>query len=218
MFDVEHIILSGGLLIVGLIVFSESGLLVGFFLPGDSLLIAAGFLAGQGHLPIAALVATVVIAAIVGYEVGYEIGKKAGPRVFTRKEGVLFKAEYVERANDFFEKYGAATIVLARFVPIVRTVVSTVAGVGSMDRRKYTTYNIIGALLWGAGLCLLGYWLGGLIPDFDKFLVPAVILATVGSFAFAFWHVAKNAETRRQLRIELKEELGSLFRRKGSRK
>ena len=144
-----------------LVVFIESGLLVGFFLPGDSLLFTAGLLINtQDVLPLWLVLLTVPLAAIAGDQVGYLIGKKAGPHVFNKPDSRFFQQEYVDKAYEYFEKYGARTIVLARFVPIVRTFAPVVAGVSKMRYRTFVTYNVIGGILWGAGVVLLGYFLG----------------------------------------------------------
>ena len=154
----------GGLIVLAIIVFAESGLLIGFFLPGDSLLFFAGFLASDagGHnlpaLPWVAL--TSAVAAIVGDQVGYLIGSKFGPALFKREKSRFFNPEYVDKAEAFFAKHGSKTIVLARFVPIVRTFVPTVAGASRMNYRTFITYNVIGGVLWGAGVTTLGYFLG----------------------------------------------------------
>lgn len=154
----------GGLVVLGLIVFAESGLLVGFFLPGDSLLFFAGFLsssAGGSVLPALPLVAAVcVVAAIVGDQVGYFIGNKFGRALFERPRGRFFNPANVGRAEMFFDRHGSKTIVLARFVPIVRTFVPTVAGVSRMHYRTFVTYNVVGGLLWGTGVTTLGFFLG----------------------------------------------------------
>lgn len=155
---------SGGLVVLGAIVFAESGLLAGFFLPGDSLLFFAGFLsseAGGEHLPALPWVAlTCVVAAIVGDQVGYMIGTKLGPALFKRDESRFFHPQNVAKAEAFFAKHGSKTIILARFVPIVRTFVPTVAGASKMHYRTFVTYNVIGGILWGAGVTSLGYFLG----------------------------------------------------------
>jgi membrane-associated protein len=134
MINVDSILQGGGLLAVALIIFAECGLLLGFFLPGDTLLIAAGVFAAQGKLPIALLLPIVAIAAIAGYQVGYLIGERAGPRVFKRKDGLLFREEYVDRAQDFFTRHGGKAILLARFIAVVRTFVPLVAGIGIIQR------------------------------------------------------------------------------------
>ena len=154
-------LVGAGLLVLLLVVFVESGLLVGFFLPGDSLLFTAGLLINtQDVLPLWLVLVTVPLAAIAGDQVGYLIGKKAGPHVFNRPDSRFFQQEYVDKSYAFFEKYGARTIVLARFVPIVRTFAPVVAGVSRMRYRTFVTYNVIGGVLWGVGVTLLGYFLG----------------------------------------------------------
>ena len=154
-------LVSAGLLVLLLVVFVESGLLVGFFLPGDSLLFTAGLLINtQDVLPLWLVLLTVPLAAIAGDQVGYLIGRTAGPHVFNRPDSRFFQQEYVDKSYAYFEKYGARTIVLARFVPIVRTFAPVVAGVSRMRYRTFVTYNILGGVLWGAGVVLLGYFLG----------------------------------------------------------
>lgn len=160
--DPDFLISSFGMLGILAIVFAESGLLIGFFLPGDSLLFTAGLLVADGrYLPSLWVVIPLIgLAAFLGDQTGYLIGRRAGPAIFTREESRLFNPAYVERAHDFFQRYGARTVVLARFVPIVRTFVPTMAGASRMDYRVFLAYNLVGALLWGAGVTLLGYWLG----------------------------------------------------------
>jgi len=177
----ESLLTSGGLIVLAAIVFAESGLLVGFFLPGDSLLFIAGFLAspaGNNVLPNVVVVMLVAAAmAILGDQVGYLIGKKLGPSVFARPKSRLFNPEHVTRANGFFLKYGSRTIVLARFVPVIRTFAPVVAGVGEMEYKTFVRYNVIGGLAWGAGIPLLGFFLGKI--DFVKNNIEAAILAIV---------------------------------------
>ena len=164
MLDAQHWLSSGGIAVLAAVVFAESGLLLGFFLPGDALLFIAGFLASAagGHLlpalPITAFV--VFIAAAAGDQVGYLIGRRVGPSLFTRPKSRLFDPAHVRRADDFFERRGPAAIVIARFVPIVRTFVPVIAGVGSMHYRRFVTYNLMGALAWGVGITTLGFYLG----------------------------------------------------------
>jgi len=198
MLDVTHLIESGGLLLIGFIIFAESGLLVGFFLPGDTLLFTAGFFAAQGKLTLAALLAVVILAAIIGNEVGYEIGKRTGKRIFKKKDGILFREEYVERAENFYEKHGGKTIILARFIPVVRTFSAVVAGVGSMSRIRFFIYNVAGAILWCTSVTLLGYWLGSKIPNIDKYLLPIIILAMLFSFSPTFYHFIKQMREKKQ--------------------
>jgi len=199
MFDVTNIIESGGLLIIGLIVFAESGLLVGFFLPGDTLLFTAGFFAAQGQLPLGWLILTVITAAIIGDNVGYEIGKHTGKRIFTKDDGILFRKEHVTRAQKFYQVHGGKTIILARFVPIVRTFAPVVAGVGNMPHRRFFFFNVVGAVVWGASIILLGYWLGTKIPHIDRYLMPIIALAMAFTFAPAIYHLVKDPKIRQKL-------------------
>lgn len=160
---------------IWLIIFAETGLLIGFFLPGDSLLFTAGLLAGQGKLDIWLLLPGVFIAAFVGDQVGYTFGEKLGPRLFNKPDSRFFKQEYVTHTRNFFNKHGSKTIIIARFVPIVRTFAPVLAGVGEMDRKTFVIYNVIGAFLWAVGLTMLGYILGDVIGEsVDKYLLPII--------------------------------------------
>ena len=163
--DSQYLLNTFGLIGLLLIIFAETGLLVGFFLPGDSLLftaglVAAGGLAGVSLAPLWVLLIVLPLVAIAGNLVGYWIGYRAGPAVFNRPNSRLFKAEYVEQAHGFFEKYGPRTILLARFVPIVRTFATVMAGASRMNFRVFVTYSVIGGVIWAAGVTALGYWLG----------------------------------------------------------
>jgi membrane-associated protein len=173
------------------IIFAETGLLVGFFLPGDSLLVIAGGLAAQGHLNLAAVVLGCTVAAIAGAETGYFIGAKAGPALFNRPKSRLFKPEHVERAQHYFEKYGNRTIVVARFIPIVRTFANPVAGVSRMDVRTFTIYNMIGGVVWASGLTLGGYWFGNKIKD--VYLIPGVIILSLIPIGVEFFRHRRAA-------------------------
>ena len=173
----------GGLIVLAIIVFAESGLLVGFFLPGDSLLFFAGFLAsdaGGHHLPALPWVAlTCAVAAFAGDQVGYLIGSKVGPALFKREKSRFFNPEYVDKAEAFFAKHGSKTIVLARFVPIVRTFVPTVAGASRMRYRTFVSYSVIGGLLWGAGVPTLGYFLGEIDAVKNNIELAAVVIVAI---------------------------------------
>jgi membrane-associated protein len=163
-----------------LIVFAETGLLIGFFLPGDSLLFTAGLLASQGDLNIGVILVGCFLAAVIGDQVGYTIGHRAGPALFRRPDSRIFKQKYVDRTKEFFDKHGPKTILLARFVPIVRTFAPVLAGVGEMDRRTFTTYNVVGGLVWGVGVTLAGYLLSEVIgDDIDRFLLPIIAVIIV---------------------------------------
>ena len=187
------------LVVVCFIVFAETGLLVGFLLPGDTLLVISGLLSHpQASAPNGIFgvnvwwVATLIgVAAFIGGEVGYYIGHKAGPSIFERKESGLFSVKNVERTNAFFDRFGGLTIILARFVPIVRTFAPVAAGVGHMHKGKYTLYNLIGALLWGFGLTMFGYLIGFIPPvaAFVEEYIDLILLAAVGGTAvITLWH------------------------------
>ncbi len=212
--DPETLILNFGpfaLLGVCLIVFAETGLLVGFLLPGDTLLIITGLLTfygmneaqGQGLGDIWWVCLAIGFAAFLGGEVGYLIGHKAGPKVFERKESGVFSRRNVERTNAFFTRFGGIAIILARFVPIVRTFAPVAAGVGHMNYRKYTLYNLIGALIWGVGLTFVGYLLGympvigPLVRDYiDLILLAAIVLTVIPT---VFHYLQSSRKAKRQL-------------------
>jgi membrane-associated protein len=182
--DPTHLINSYGTLGILAIIFAESGLFFGFFLPGDSLLVTAGLLAAthessKVHLNLAVLLVCVPIAAILGDQVGYWFGDRAGPSLFRRPESRFFKPEYLARANEFLEERGARMIVLARFIPAVRTFTPIAAGASRMRYRVFVPFNIIGGVLWGVGVTLAGYTLGSRVKHIDRYLVP-VILVVIG--------------------------------------
>lgn len=161
------------------IVFCETGLLAGFFLPGDSLLVTAGLVASQGKLDIVTLNLLLMTAAILGDSVGYAIGYYAGPKIFHKEDSFFFRKDHIRRTHEFFEKYGGKTIILARFVPIVRTFAPTVAGVGKMSYGKFLSYNIFGGIGWVASMTLAGYFLGRSVPNIEKHMhiVVGVVIA-----------------------------------------
>ena len=163
-----------------LIIFAETGLLIGFFLPGDSLLFTGGILASQGNLNIAVIALGCFLAAVIGDQVGYTIGHRAGPPLFRRPDSRIFKQRYVDRTKEFFDKHGPKTILLARFVPVVRTFAPVLAGVGKMNRRTFTTYNVVGGFVWAVGVTVAGYILGSVIgSDIDKYLLPIIAVIVV---------------------------------------
>ncbi|MFN8184499.1 MAG: VTT domain-containing protein [Candidatus Nanopelagicales bacterium] len=184
--DPENILTwLGPLALIGviLIIFAECGLLIGFFLPGDSLLFITGLFIAQGYIdtPIWLAALLLALAAVIGNATGYWIGYKAGPRLFSRPDSRFFKKEYVDKTHQFFERYGPRAVVLARFVPIVRTFITAMAGVGRMDFRVYMTYSAIGGLLWGAGVTYLGYLLGNVpfVKDHIELILIGVVAVSV---------------------------------------
>lgn len=199
MFSIEHIIQSGGILLIGAIVFAESGLLVGFFLPGDTLLFGAGLFASQGKISLPLVIAVIIGAAIAGDNVGFTIGQKAGPRIFRKKDGLLFRQEYLEKARVFYEKHGGKVVLFARFVPIVRTFAPVVTGASDMSRKKFVGYDIIGATIWGAGVTLLGYWFGSKIPGLSKYFEFVILGVVFVSLGGSVLHILKDPKTRKLL-------------------
>jgi len=179
----EHLIATFGLIGLLVIVFAECGLLIGFFLPGDSLLFTAGLLVSTGVLsaPLWLVVVLLVVAAILGNECGYIIGAKSGPAIFRRPDSRFFRKEYVDRAHTFFDRYGGRAIVLGRFIPVIRTFITVMAGVARMPHRVYLTYNVIGALLWAGGVTVLGYFLGKIafVRDHVEPILLGVVVVSV---------------------------------------
>jgi membrane-associated protein len=180
--DPINIIKTGSYLGIAAVIFAESGLLIGILFPGDSLLFAAGLLSGTGVLAFFPLVVLVTLAAILGDSVGYWFGKNVGTNFFNKKDSLLFKQEYLKRTQVFYTKYGGRAVVLARFVPIVRTIVPILAGIGSMKYSTFLSYNILGGILWGVGVTSLGFSLGKIIPNGEDYILPISIAIIVISF------------------------------------
>jgi len=176
--DVQQLVRLGGYVGLTAIIFAETGLLVGFFLPGDSLLVTAGLLSTQPQfgLNMWLLGAMLTVAAIVGNTVGYAIGWVSGPKLFKRDDSLLFKKKHLIRAHEFFEKHGGKALVIARFMPIVRTFVPVVAGLGRMSLRAYTAYNVLGAVLWIWSMLFIGYFLGRLIPGVENHITKVILV------------------------------------------
>ena len=172
--DPKHLLEAFGTIGLFVIVFAESGILAGFFLPGDSLLFTAGLLASQGVLNLPLITVGCFVAAVAGDQVGFLIGRRAGPALFRRPDSRFFHKKNVERAQAYFAEHGPRTVVLARFIPVVRTFTPVVAGVGQMEYRTFVTYNVVGGFLWAVGLTVLGYVLGESIPDIDRYLLPVI--------------------------------------------
>jgi len=193
-FDLVVIIKSVGYIGLFAIIFAESGLFIGFFLPGDSLLFTAGFLASHGFLNIWILSLLTFLAAVLGDNFGYAFGRRVGPAIFRREDSWLFHKDHLERAKVFYEKHGAKTLVLARFLPIVRTFAPILAGVGKMHYPAFFFYNILGGFLWAVGMAGLGYFLGATIPGVDKYLIPIILAIIVLSAMPTLVHIIKNRE------------------------
>ncbi|MDQ1514788.1 MAG: rane-associated protein [Actinomycetota bacterium] len=192
----KHLIETFGTIGLIVTIFAESSLI--FFLPGDTLLFTAGLLASQGKLNIAVVLLGSFAAAVAGNQVAYVVGNRLGPSLF-KPGSRLFKAEYVARANEYFDKFGSRTIVLARFIPAVRTFAPILAGIGTMRYRTFATYNVVGALLWAIGVTLLGYTLGKTVHGIDKYLLPVIIVIAALSaipVVIEFRRSRKNREPR----------------------
>lgn len=205
-FDLKELIQSAGYLGIFAIVFAESGLLVGMFLPGDSLLFTAGFLASQNILSLPILLVITFVAALTGDSVGYSTGKRYGHRIFKKQDSIFFNQDYIVKAEKFYETHGGKAIILARFIPIVRTIAPILAGVGKMSYRKFFFFNVIGAFLWVVGLTALGYFLGKSIPDIDKYLLPVIVLILVISILPSVVHILKDHEQRAKIKAMLKKK------------
>ena len=199
-FDLPQLIKSLGYFGVWAIVFAESGLLIGFFLPGDSLLFTAGFIASQGYLNIAVLIFGSFVCAVLGDNVGYATGYRFGRRLFQKEDNWLFHKKNLVKTQSFYEKHGKKALVLARFMPIVRTFAPIVAGIGSMHYRTFMAYNLIGGLLWTLGITLLGFSLGKTIPaeQVDKYLLPIILAIIILSIVPSIIHLIQENRSNRQ--------------------
>lgn len=198
-FDLLKILPAIGYLGIFAIIFAESGLLIGFFLPGDSLLFTSGFLASQNIYDIKILTLLCFVGAVLGDSVGYTFGHRIGRKLFHRSNSIFFHKDHLVRAEKFYEKYGKKTIVLARFMPVVRTFAPIVAGIGKMEYKTFLFYNVIGGLLWAVGLTLGGYYLGKSIPNVDHYLTPIVIAIIILSILPQTIHVLKNPSHRDEI-------------------
>lgn len=205
---------------VALVVFAESGLLIGFFLPGDSLLFTTGFLISAGFLNINIHLAVLIlfIAAVAGDSVGYTFGRKLGPRLFRKKDARFFKQEYIQQAQTFYEKHGGKTIIIARFIPIVRTFAPIVAGASDMNYRRFLAFNVIGALLWAAGVTYAGFILGGIFEragiEIDTILLPIIIVIILVSVLPPAIHILKVKKNRDAIWDGTKRQFKTVFGRK----
>ncbi|MDL2363208.1 MAG: DedA family protein [Patescibacteria group bacterium] len=195
--DVSHIIKTGGLLLVAAIIFAESGMFVGFFFPGDTLLISAGVFAAQGKLDIAILLPVVAFAAILGDNIGYLIGEKYGRHLFDKPNSVVFRQEHLHRAEAFFEKYGSKAMLLAHFVPVVRTFAPAAAGISNMPRKQFIIFDAIGDTAWAIGLTLIGYFFGSKIPNIDHYILLAVAFVMLATLGPAIYHFVQAVRKKR---------------------
>jgi len=204
MFDVTHLIETGGLLLIAAIIFAESGVMVGVLFPGDTLLLSAGVLAATGKLNIITTIITICIAAIIGDNVGYEIGKRLGPRLFRKKDGVIFRKEYIDKAEQFYEKHGSKTMLLAHYVPIVRSFAPVTAGASKMNRKQFVIYDAIGDISWGTLVTLFGYFVGSKVPGIDKYIEP-LLLGIIAIFLIpTIYHILSDPKIRSAISAKLR--------------
>src|SRR3989339_515204 len=204
--DLESIIIAVGYIGLFTIIFAESGLLVGIIFPGDSLLFTAGFLASQEIFEIVPLILLCFIAAVTGDSVGYTFGRRVGKRFFTREKSFFFNPDNVVRAENFYAKHGGKAIILARFLPGIRTLAPILAGVGEMHYPTFLLYNVTGGLFWAVGLTALGYYLGNAIPGIDKYLLPVLLFIIIVSVLPSIWKLLVSREQRRQTFNQVKDE------------
>ncbi len=181
LFDTTALIKGTGYAGIFSVIFAETGLLIGFFLPGDSLLFTAGFLAATGYLNIGMLLLIGFAAAVIGDTVGYFLGRKSGPAIFSKPEARFFKKEYAERAREFYRRHGGKALILGRFLPIIRTAVPVLAGVGEMHYPTFIFYNALGGAIWACGLSIFGYYFGKIIPNADRYVLPIILVIVVVS-------------------------------------
>jgi len=204
-FNLESLILTSGYLGLFFIVFAESGLLIGFFFPGDSLLITAGLLASRGLLDIQTLIIVAIAGAIIGDTVGYWFGKKTGPRIFKKEDSLLFHKKNIIKANEFYKKHGGKTIIIARFLPFIRTFAPIVAGIGGMEYKRFLFFNIFGGIFWVLATSLLGYFLGNTIPNIDQYILGVILVVVLLSATPGLIHFWR--EYKEPLLKKLKEKL-----------
>jgi len=191
-YDVESLVRVGGIVGLTAIVFVETGLLIGFFLPGDSLLVTAGLFAARGDIEVLPLTVALSIAAIAGDTVGYNIGKKTGPKLFTRADSLLFNKKHLITTKEFYDRHGPFTIVIARFVPIIRTFAPVVAGIGAMEYKRFISYNVFGGVGWVFSMVFGGYFLGQMIPNIHKHIDKVIVVVIFLSLLPAIIKVARE--------------------------
>lgn len=222
--DLVDVIIGLGIFAILFVIFAESGLLIGFFLPGDSLLFTAGVLYHSGVLPgnipvtFPLFLVLLFIAAVAGDTVGYWFGRKTGPHIFKKPDARLFKQSHIQKAQEFYEKHGGKTIIIARFVPIVRTFAPIVAGASKMHYNRFLAFNVIGGFIWTVGVTSLGYFVGAAFEaagyDIDRVLLPIIFGIILLSVAPPAYHILKDKQRRTSLWIGIKTEVKSIFRPK----
>jgi membrane-associated protein len=191
MFDVTHIIQAGGLLLIALIIFAESGMFVGFFFPGDTLLLTAGIFAAQGKLNLPEAMLVIAAAAILGDNIGYQIGRRFGRHLFERENSIIFNKKHLHEAENFFDRFGSKAMLIAHFVPVVRTFAPATAGMAEMPYKKFVFFDAIGDIAWTVLVTMVGYWFGTKIPNIDKYIEVAVLFVVLATLAPATYHLIR---------------------------
>ena len=213
--DVSKILETYGPLALAFILFAETGLLIGFFLPGDTLLFAAGFFAAQGRLNIVVALISLFIGTTLGNIVGYEIGRRSGPRVFKNKDALLFSYQNVVHAENFYKKHGGKTILIARFIPIIRTLAPLIAGIGKMSYRVFLFFNVLGCAIWVGAITMIGFWAGKVLGRYfniDKYILPTVLAVTIITLGISFWRIWQEPVSRQHLKKSAHKYYKTFFR------
>ncbi len=197
--DFTHLVQTGGLLMLAAIIFAESGMMVGFFFPGDTLLFSAGILAAAGHLPIVATIVVISLAAIIGDNTGYHIGKHLGPRLFKKEDSLIFRKDLIMKAERFYEKHGTKTMLVAHFIPVIRSFAPVTAGAGRMDYKQFVIYDAVGDIAWAASITLFGYFVGSRIPGVEKMIEPVLLGIIAITLIPTVYHALKDPKIRAKL-------------------
>lgn len=205
MLNVTHMIQAGGLLLIAAIIFGESGMMIGFFFPGDTLLFSAGILAAAGKLPWPLTLIVISLAAIAGDNIGYHIGRTLGPRLFSKPDSVVFRKEYIERAEVFYEKYGSKTMLIAHFIPVIRAFAPVTAGAGKMPLKQFMIYDAIGDIAWAVLVTCLGYYVGSRIPGVEKYIEPVLIVIVIIFLAPTLIHIFRDPKIRSAMGRKLRK-------------
>jgi len=213
--DINKVLATYGLVALAAILFAETGLLIGFFLPGDTLLFAAGFFAAQGRLNLVIALIALFIGTFLGNIMGYEIGRRSGPKIFKNEEALLFSKQNVIYAQNFYKKHGGKTILIARFIPIVRTLAPLIAGIGNMRYQVFIFYNFIGGLVWVSIVTMIGYWAGRVVGHYfniDKYILPVVLLVTLVTLGISFWQIWRDPVSRVRIKRSVKKSYRTFFK------
>jgi membrane-associated protein len=196
MFNVTHLIQTGGLVLIAAVIFAESGMMIGFLFPGDTLLLSAGVLAAGGTLSLPLTIIVISIAAILGDNVGYHIGRHVGRRLFSKADGIVFRHEYIMRAEAFYKKHGSKTMLVAHFVPVVRSFAPVAAGAAKMPLSQFMIFDAIGDIAWSVAITCFGFFVGSRVPGIDRYIEPLLIIIVLIFLTPTLYHIAKDQKIR----------------------